>query len=281
MKLEFQKFCGAGNDFIIIDNRNFKQTIKNRADFAVKYCRRGLSIGADGVIFIENSSISDFKMSLFQPDGSQAEMCGNGGRCAAKYAYLNGITNKEMKFETPAGLIEAFIFEKSVSVKLTQPAGLKLNSVVKLDDLNLSFEYGFINTGVPHTVIIADNLENVDIKNIGNKIRFHKDFQPAGTNVNFIKFNGDNSISVRTYERGVEDETLACGTGSTASALIASLKKGLESPVSVKTKSGLILKIHFDRKNLISGNFAELNLFLEGDAEKIYDGIVEIQDAFL
>ncbi|HPG30075.1 MAG TPA: diaminopimelate epimerase [bacterium] len=281
MKLEFQKFCGAGNDFIIIDNRNFKQTIKNRADFAVKYCRRGLSIGADGVIFIENSSISDFKMSLFQPDGSQAEMCGNGGRCSAKYAYLNGITNKEMKFETPAGLIEAYIFDKSVSVKLTQPTGLKLNSSVKLDGLNLSFDYGFINTGVPHTVIIADNPENIDVKNLGNKIRFHKDFQPAGTNVNFIKFNEDNSISIRTYERGVEDETLACGTGSTASALIASLKKGLESPVSVKTKSGLILKIHFDRKNLINGNFAELNLFLEGDAEKIYDGIVEVMDDFI
>ncbi|MBP7654358.1 diaminopimelate epimerase [Candidatus Dependentiae bacterium] len=281
MKLEFQKFCGAGNDFIIIDNRNFKQTIKNRADFAVKYCKRGLSIGADGVIFIENSNIADFKMSLFQPDGSQAEMCGNGGRCAAQFAYLNGITNKNMKFETPAGLIEAFILDNSVSVKLTQPSNLKITGIVKIEELNLSFEYGFINTGVPHTVIFSDNLEEMDIKKIGNKIRFHKDFAPAGTNVNFIRINNDNSLSIRTYERGVEDETLACGTGSTAAALIASLKKGLESPVSVKTKSGLVLKIHFEFEKLKNNDLQNINLFLEGNAEKIYDGYLDIQDNFI
>lgn len=273
-KLEFQKFCGTGNDFIIIDNRNFKNLIKNRSEFAIKYCRRGLSIGADGVLFLENSSIADFKMSLFQPDGSQAEMCGNGARCIAKYAYMNGMASKDMKFETLAGIVEAKVNGNMVSVKLTEPKDLIINKSVKLSEPKIEFNYCFINTGVPHTVIIVDDLNKVDVKNWGNKIRFHEDFKPAGTNVNFIIKTGDTSISVRTYERGVEDETLACGTGSTASALIASLKFNMTSPVTVQTKSGENLIIHFNRDALLNNKFDDIKLFLEGRVEKIFDGII-------
>jgi len=274
-KLEFQKFCGTGNDFIIIDNRNFKNLIKNRADFAIKYCRRGLSIGADGVLFLENSSIADFKMTLFQPDGSQAEMCGNGARCIAKYAYINGMANKEMKFETLAGIVEARVNGNMVSVKLTEPRDLLLDKIVKISNPDMEFQYSFINTGVPHMVILTDTLESIDIKTIGNKIRFHSDFKPAGTNVNFIKKTGDSSIAVRTYERGVEDETLACGTGSTASALIASIKFNISTPVTVQTKSGDNLIIHFDETALKNRKFSDIKLFLEGPVEKIFDGIIE------
>jgi len=280
MRFEFQKFCGSGNDFIIIDNRNFAKLIKNRAEFAKNYCRQHFSIGADGVLFLENSSIADFKMALFQPDGSQAEMCGNGGRCIARYAFLNGIANKEMKFETLAGLIEARIYGDSVAVKLTAPQDLRVDKSLRLEDSNETYIYSFINTGVPHIAIFTDDLNKIDIKRLGHKIRFHSDFAPAGTNVNFVVKNSDNSISIRTYERGVEDETFACGTGSSAAALIASLKYNIQSPVSVRTKSGLILKIHFDCERLRVGDFDNVNLFLEGDANKIYDGVVDIPEEY-
>ncbi len=275
-KLEFQKYCGTGNDFIIIDNRNFQKMIKTRSDFAKKYCRRGLSIGADGVLFLENSTVADFKMALFQPDGSQAEMCGNGARCIAKYAYTNGIANKEMKFETLAGIIECRINGEFVSVKLTEPKDLRIDKTIFLEELNETYNYSFINTGVPHTVICLENLENINIKLIGNKIRFNNEFTPAGTNVNFIKINNDNSITIRTYERGVEDETLACGTGSSAAALIASLKNNIPSPLTVHTRSGEDLIIHFNNDALKSNNFQNINLYLEGIVDKIYDGALTV-----
>ncbi|HPP88788.1 MAG TPA: diaminopimelate epimerase, partial [bacterium] len=226
--------------------------------------------------FLENSNVADFKMTLYQPDGSEAEMCGNGARCIARYAYLNGIANKEMKFETLAGIIEARIINDEVAVKLTAPNDLRLDKKIKIEELNLEFNYSFINTGVPHTVIYIDDLEKFDVKKIGNKIRFHKVFAPAGTNVNFIRKNNDNTISIRTYERGVEDETLACGTGSVASALITALKYNLTAPIIVKTKSGINLTIHFDTEKLKAQDFENLNLFLQGDAVKVFDGILEL-----
>jgi len=284
-KIRFQKFCGSGNDFIIIDNRDNKIKIKKRAEFAKKYCQRRLSVGADGVMFLENSQIADFKMRLFQPDGSEAEMCGNGARCLARYAFSNGIVGKSFKFETIAGIIDAIIYDNSVAVKLTAPKDLRLDCTIDLTGClaapQLTLKYSFINTGVPHSVFIVDDISKIKLKELGNFIRFHKDFAPAGTNVNFIQKNKDNTISIRTYERGVEDETLACGTGSTAAALIAALKLSIMPPVSVITASGLILKIHFDLANLKAADFEKLNLFLEGDAELVYSGELEKSIKFI
>jgi diaminopimelate epimerase len=278
MELNFEKYCGSGNDFIIIDNRNFKKMIKNRAEFSINYCKRGLSIGADGVIFIENSSISDYKMVLFQPDGSEAEMCGNGARCVAKYAYLNGMADKDQKFETLAGIIEAYIIDEDVKVKLTSPENLKLNQKIEFD--GQIFNYDFINTGVPHTIIFNDNIDNIDIKSIGRKIRFHKDFGKPGTNVNFVQVVSKNEIKIRTYERGVEDETLACGTGSTAAGLIAGIENNFDSPVIVHTKSGLDLKIHFNKEALAKKDMDNINLFLEGNAEKVYEAKLNVPEKY-
>ena len=198
-------------------------------------------------------------------------MCGNGSRCAVRFAYEKGIVNKEhVKFETLAGVIEAWIKEngKVVKVQLTKPFGLKLDFEIPLEGETL--KGNFLNTGVPHVVVYTNNLKEFDVRKYGSAIRYHKMFAPAGTNVNFIEPISDNEIAIRTYERGVEDETLACGTGSTASAIIAYLK-GLvkEKPVKVHTKGGEILTIDFDE------NLEKVTL--EGKVYKVFDGILSFE----
>ena len=260
---------GSGNDFIIIDNRAGIVDENSLPVFIPKVCRRKLSIGADGLILVEHSDFADFKWRFYNSDGSSAEMCGNGARCVARFAYFNNIGAKKMSFETDTGIIPAEVINDRVKVKLPDPFDFKLNYNLELKKscLNVSS----VNTGVPHVVVMADEVDSADVVNTGRQIRFHEKYSPAGTNVNFVCLNRDGSenlaIKIRTYERGVEDETLACGTGSIAGALVMAEKFGLKSPVNVITMGGESLKIYF-KKDEKGFN----DIFLEGDACIIYKG---------
>ena len=234
-------------------------------DFIRKVCTRKVSVGADGVILIEPSPRVNFKWRFFNSDGSEAEMCGNGGRCVARFAVLKGIAPAKLSFETLAGIIEAEVFGRQVKLQMVQPTGLKLNLEVPID--GQTHQLHFINTGVPHAAKLVDDAAAAAVKDLGRKIRFHGKFQPAGTNANFIQPVDRKHLKVRTYERGVEDETLACGTGAVASALIAAKIGLVDSPVEVQTTGGEILKIYFQLKG------EEFDrVFLEGDTRLVYEG---------
>ncbi|HUV77712.1 MAG TPA: diaminopimelate epimerase [Desulfobacterales bacterium] len=262
-KIEFYKMSGSGNDFIIVDNRDKIVDETDLVNFIVKVCRRKMSVGADGFILVENTEGADFKWRFFNSDGSVAAMCGNGARCVARFAYLNGIAGPEMSLETGAGIVEARVAGESVKIKMTDPSDLKTDYTLELKDRSISVSS--INTGVPHVVMISDTLDDVEVVKMGREIRFHDMFAPAGTNVNFICPITEDTIGIRTYERGVEDETLACGTGSVAGALIMARKMKIDAPINVLTRSGGHLKIYYTERDA-----TYQDIYLEGDARVIY-----------
>ncbi len=243
MKIPFFKLSGSGNDFIIIDNRSGFLEHLDLPRLARAVCRRAVSVGADGLIVVENPRASgcDFSWRFFNADGSEAEMCGNGGRCAARYAVIQGIAGSRLAFETRAGIIHAEVKNDLAKIELPPPKAITMN--INLDVDGQQYRAHGINTGVPHVVIFVNNLDAILIRDIGKKIRFHTFFQPAGTNVNFAAVIAGVQLRVRTYERGVEDETLACGTGSVAAALIASSLGSVSLPVQVQTQGGELLSV--------------------------------------
>jgi diaminopimelate epimerase len=262
--IPFFKMNGCGNDFILIDSRS-AQVPTDLVSFTRSVCRRKLSVGADGLIFIEPSDGYDFQWQFYNSDGSRAEMCGNGARCAARFAYEAGIAGKKMIFKTDAGPIEAEMRGEQVKLKMTPPLDCRIDF-----DINVSGEkrvLSSINTGVPHVVLEQTGLSDADIVSLGRAIRYHEAFAPAGTNVNFVVPAEGEGLQVRTYERGVEDETLACGTGCVASALITAARREWSSPIPVTTRSGGILTIHFQQAGR---RFSEV--YLEGDARIVYRG---------
>ncbi len=264
-RIPFSKISGSGNDFIIIDNR---QKVVKKADltsFIASICRRRMSVGSDGFILVEDSANADFKWHFYNSDGSRAEMCGNGARCVSRFAFVEGIAGHEMTFESDAGIVSAAITDEKVKIGLPDPGQLQMDETIKTTHGQISF--CSINTGVPHAVITVADLERIDVVKLGKEIRNHPHFAPAGTNVNFISPVVEARIAFRTYERGVEDETLACGTGAVASALIMAKKFGKASPVTVEPISGYDLTIYFDHDD---GFFSKV--FLEGDARIIYKG---------
>jgi diaminopimelate epimerase len=263
--IPFFKMSGSGNDFIIIDHRAPFLDHKDLPAWIPKICQRRLSVGADGAILIEASNRVDFKWLFYNSDGSLAEMCGNGARCTARFAYLNGIAGSKMKFDTDAGIIAAEVVGEQVKIKMTDPSDMQVGRriEVSLDPMAIST----INTGVPHAVVWEDRLDAVAVASLGREIRFHPAFGPAGTNVNFACQRDAHSIGIRTYERGVEEETLACGTGAVACALMAAAEKGAASPVRVHTRSGGVLTIYFKQDD---SGFS--HIYLEGDARVVYQG---------
>jgi diaminopimelate epimerase len=264
----------AGNDFIIIDNRR-EILHKNLSGLAKNLCRRKFSIGADGLILLEKDKNTPFRMQYFNSDGSRAAMCGNGARCTAQFAYLERIAPKKMVFETDAGLIHANIISGSVQVEMTDPVNTRVDYTIDVDKRKISISS--INTGVPHVVIFVPDIEKCDILRLGRTIRYHHEFSPDGTNVNFVQEKGNsNTIAVRTYERGVEDETFSCGTGITASAVIAGLKGLVTSPVKCVTRSGIILKVSYRANETKDLTSPISNIYLEGPAEVSFRGEVEI-----
>jgi diaminopimelate epimerase len=263
--IDFYKMSGSGNDFIIIDNRNRVVDETDLSDFVTKVCRRKLSVGADGLILIEETDAVDFKWQFFNSDGSCAEMCGNGARCAARFAYLNQIAGPNMSFETAAGIVSAQVSDDLVKVQMPDPAELRMDYTLELKEGSVLISS--VNTGVPHVVISVDEIDGGDVVKLGREVRLHSTFAPAGTNVNFVSFQKDGNIAIRTYERGVEDETLACGTGAIAAAIVTADKTRMKSPIKVLTRGGEYLTIYFQDKD---GTYNDV--YLEGDARIIYKG---------
>jgi len=265
--IPFYKMNGCGNDFILIDNRT-AMISSDPGAMARLVCRRKLSVGADGLIMIEAADDFDFRWQFFNADGSRAEMCGNGARCAARYAHELGIAGPKMTFLTDAGPIEAQIKDDRVKIKMTPPTDCRM--AVDLDLKGGRRTVSSINTGVPHVVMEMEHLAATDVVAMGREIRHHARFAPAGTNVNFVQAEGEGRLRVRTYERGVEDETLACGTGCVAAALLTTLRRHWPSPIPVTTRSGGVLTIHFKTEG---DRFRDV--FLEGDARIVYTGEIQ------
>ncbi len=269
-KVPFCKMQGSGNDFILIDGRRGRIDARKLRDLAREVCDRHYSVGADGLIVIVPSRKADFKWRFYNADGSEAEMCGNGARCAARFAVLHRIARNDLAFETLAGIIHARVRNDSVRVQLPGASGLRMNIAVPLDSGTRMGH--FVNTGVPHLVYLSKDLEGEDVDRAGRTTRRHELFRPAGTNVDFVQITGRRKLRIRTYERGVEGETLACGTGAVAAALVAGALGAILSPVEVQTRSNEKLTVSFERT---AEGFAGIHL--EGTAQVICDGTLYVR----
>lgn len=268
MLLPFTKMNGAGNDFVMIDNRSGDRCL-DKATIA-RICDRHRGVGADGLIAVEPARQgADFRMRYYNADGGEAEMCGNGARCFARYAArLSGKTDR-ISFETIAGIITAEFEGDLVRLAMSTPQDYRPATPLNLGERTLDVQ--FLNTGVPHAVAFVDDLETLPVKTLGAAIRYHDYFAPKGTNANFAKAVDAQSIAIRTYERGVEDETLACGTGVVASALIFHQNTGAASPIKVQVRGGDTLIVHFEKKN---EGFDRVTL--TGPADFVFEGEIDL-----
>lgn len=256
MLINFYKYHGAGNDFVLIDNRN--KAIKLSAKQIQFLCHRNFGIGSDGLMLLENSKIADFKMRFYNPDGSEGMMCGNGGRCIVRFAKDLGIISDKTSFEAPDGIHRAEIANENIQLSMGDV------SEINKKDKNL-----FLNTGAPHCIVFVEDVENAEVVADGAKIRYSDDYAPLGTNVNFVEII-DEGIKIRTYERGVENETLACGTGIVASAL-ASHHNVFQNKNSIRVKAkGGDLEVQFDYQDGVYKN-----VLLIGPAKFVFKGKVE------
>ena len=271
MVLGFTKMNGAGNDFVLIDNR--KGRIQLSREHIMRLCDRHRGVGADGVILLTKcaSKQADWAWQFYNSDGSAGEMCGNGARCFGRFVQKVTRTGGDFTFQTEAGIITAQFEGERVTVNLTPPTGLKLNEKLHLSVGSQTLHS--INTGVPHVVLFVLDADTAMVQQLGPEIRRHPHFAPKGTNVNFVQVIGPGRIRVRTYERGVEGETLACGTGVTASALISSRVYNFTPPVKVQVQGGDVLEVGFTPGN---GDFS--NVRLTGPADFVFDGEIELPD---
>ena len=270
MLLHFYKMNGAGNDFIIVDNRDLKSSLDTETIEAL--CDRHRGIGADGLLAVEPAQNgADYRFRYYNADGGEAEMCGNGARCFGRFtAHLSDEAAEKVTFETIAGTLTAEMVGDDVRIAMSEPKDLRLNLSTTISGLDA--ELHFVNTGVPHVVVFVDDLDDLDVFTHGRDIREHEDFAPAGTNANFAKILEANHIAIRTYERGVEDETLACGTGMVASALIHHLLTGAPSPIKVDVEGGDTLEIGFEK----TGEKTFKNVTLTGPADFVFEGEIEV-----
>lgn len=261
--LAFAKMAGGGNDFVIIDNRVSR--VADPAELTRRVCTPHLSVGADGLILIETSARATFRMRYFNSDGSVGEFCANGTRCAARFAYMNVIAPKRMTIETGAGIVGAEVSDGGyVTLALPPPHSFRPERPLRVGDRVV--RGSFIMVGVPHYVIfLRDDLWSQDIVPLGSAIRKHPDLQPAGANVNFVVVRGPSDIEVRTYERGVEAETLSCGSGVVASSTVSALFGKVKPPVAVLTRSGITLEV-----NLAVDGRDVRDVQLRGDARLVY-----------
>ena len=269
MMVEFSKMNGAGNDFVLIDNR--LHSIRMSHAEVTKLCDRQKGVGADGVLLLipADSGRADWAWEFYNRDGSKADMCGNGARCFARYVQRLTDKREGFTFETGAGIIKATFQGEKVTVSLTTPRELRLNEEVALS-IGPTVIHS-LNTGVPHAVMFVPDVDQAMVQALGPEVRRHPHFAPQGTNVNFVELAGPNFIRVRTFERGVEGETLACGTGVTASALISARIHRFTPPVKVGVHSGETLEVAFDEGD---GGFKEVQL--SGAADFVFDGRIEL-----
>ena len=260
MEYKLSKYQGTGNDFVMIDNRlNFFP--KNNIQLIEKMCDRRFGVGADGLILLENDADADFKMVYYNSDGNESSMCGNGGRCIVAFAKMLQIIDAKAVFNAIDGLHQATILEDgNVSLQMKE-----------VDEVKIEKDYVFLNTGSPHHVLLVDDLDNLDVKTNGAKIRYSDLYGRAGSNVNFVKQLSENHFALRTYERGVEDETLSCGTGATAVAIaMNAIGKTAAKEIHLDVQGGK-LKVSFEKQNDIY-----TNVFLEGPATFVFEGTINL-----
>jgi len=266
--LRFTKMNGAGNDFVMLDNRGGE--LQLASDQIAQICDRHRGVGADGLLAVEPAQNgADFRMRYYNADGGEAEMCGNGARCFARYASRVAGPMEKLSFETPAGVIGAELQGELVRLAMSEPKDLRLGITIPLP--NRQVPAHFVNSGVPHVVVPVDDLETVDVRALGSAIRRHDLFAPKGANANFLTQRGPRQIAIRTYERGVEDETLACGTGVVASALIFSAMTSADGPIGVLVRGGPELQVGFEK----SGSQFR-NVTLTGPADFVFEGSIDI-----
>ncbi len=270
MLLHFYKMNGAGNDFVVVDNRDL--SLKLSREQIALLCDRHRGVGADGLLAVEPAENgADFKFRYYNADGGEAEMCGNGARCFGRFtAALMPEPPDRVTFETIAGTLAAEMVEADVRIAMSDPVDLAMDSGAAVPGLDATLHS--VNTGVPHVVAFVEDLENTDVFAHGRAIRRHERFAPNGTNANFVEVLAPGHISIRTYERGVEDETLACGTGMVASALFHHLRSGDPSPIKVDVKGGETLEIGFEK----TGDHEFRNVTLTGPADFVFEGDIEI-----
>ena len=256
MAFPFAKMHGAGNDFVLVDDRDGGFPCEHRLVAAM--ASRPGGIGCEGVVLVQRSETADFKMRFFNPDGSEAELCGNGARCVAAFAReIGAASGKAMRFETAAGFIDAEIIDDElVRIAMPDPKGLK-------DD--------FVVAGVPHKIVVVDNLAKADVDGEGRRIRLGDEFAPGGTNVDFVTYRAPDRVAIRTYERGVEAETFACGTGSVAAAVVGVASRGLSFPVRVKTGGGYELTVDGVRTD---AGFSGITL--TGPVKRVFEGSIDL-----
>src|ERR1051326_1947767 len=265
--LAFSKMSGAGNDFVVIDNRSGRVT--DAEELTKRICTRRMSVGADGLILVETSPRATFRMRYYNADGGLADFCANGTRCAARFAFMNVIAPKRMTIETDAGVVGAEIGDHGeVTLSLPAPQSFRLEH--PLDVGGKIVRGSYVMVGVPHYVVfLRDDLWSQNIENIGRAIRRHRELQPHGANANFVVVRDEHAIEVRTYERGVEAETMACGSGVVASVTAAAMFGRVKSPVSVLTRSGITLEVAFDPAG---GELRDVRL--KGDARVVFRSTV-------
>lgn len=260
--MNFYKITGSGNDFVIVNN--LAGRIPNRKKLAVAMCRQKYGVGADGLLLLEKSKIADYRMRIFNPDGSEALMCGNGLRCIVRYIREIRLTGKDtIAIETGSGVYKTIVRKENIAVEMFIKSAPELYLPLKVDGKRLTVH--FVDTGVPHAVIVAPSVEKVQVAKLGPAIRYHERFAPGGTNVDWIEFSSMHRCKIRTYERGVEGETLSCGTGTVACVVCGVLLGKLRSPVEVEAKSGEILKVS------VSPDLRRI--MLEGKTSVIFRGL--------
>lgn len=266
MRWNFAKYAGCGNDFIFFDNRNGQFPWQHTA-LIQSLCHRQFGVGADGLILAESSACADLRMRIFNADGSEAEMCGNGLRCFVKFAQELGLHQAQYTIETMRRPLKASYQGSLISVEMGVPFDMQWKIALS----EIPHEIHFLNTGVPHAIFFTEDIKAIHLAKLGPRIRYHERFAPTGTNVNAVQILSDEALEIRTYERGVEQETLACGTGATAAALAAAYIKQLRSPIKVLTQSKEFLEISFC---LHEGKFSDVKM--AGTAQYIFKGEIDL-----
>jgi diaminopimelate epimerase len=262
-KIPFTKLSASANDFIVLDNRN-RIYSDVASSMARRICARRYSVGADGLILVENSERATVRIRYVNPDGQEFNTCGNGGRAAARYTHLFVKPDRQITMETNIGIIKAEVVDQSVKLQLVNPTEIRLNIDLPLE--GEAYRGHFVQTGDPHFVIPFQNIRNIDFVTLARKLRHHEQLAPAGANIHFVEQTSRNQMKIRSFERGVENETLACGSGCVSSAISIFRAGKTDPPVTFEPQSGIPLTVHFQPRE----DFGEI--YLEGDARLVYQG---------
>ncbi len=266
--LRFTKMNGAGNDFVLLDNR--MGDLEFTREQIALLCDRHRGVGADGVLLLERpADAADFRMRYYNADGGEAEMCGNGARCFARFADRTAGPFQQLTFETPAGVIGARLVGELVTLQMSEPNDLRLGLEIGISGEKIHADY--VDSGVPHVVVPVAKIEEIEVRTVGAALRHHPEFAPRGANANFSEKRGPHQIAIRTYERGVEDETLACGTGVVASAILFAANENVSGPIDILVRGGDTLSVDFTRNG---DRFT--NVTLTGPADFVFDGTIEL-----